>query len=96
MTQTNQPLTIRTFQEHIRGRYFETDKARGTPATFLWFVEEVGELATALHGDDPVNLAEEFADVLAWLNTLANINGVDLESALHKKYLTGGGPPGHK
>jgi len=56
----------------------------------------VGELATALHGDDPENTAEEMADVLAWLSTLANINGVDLEAALRKKYLEGEGPSGRK
>ena len=92
----NDPSTLRGFQEHIRDRYYKTDHARGTPATFLWFIEEVGELATALHGDDRENLEEEFADVLAWLCTLANINDVDLESAVRKKYLTSGGPPGHK
>ena len=90
------PLTLAAFQQHIRDRYFETDQARGTPATFLWFIEEVGELATALHGEDTENLAEEFADVLAWLCTLANINGVDLEAAVRRKYLTGSGPAGHK
>ncbi len=30
------------------------------------------------------NLEEEFADVLAWLATLANINGVDLADTLVK------------
>ncbi len=90
------PLTVRQFQEHIRRRYFDTDSARGTPGTFMWFVEEVGELATALHGDDQSNRAEEFADVFAWLCTLANINAVDLEQALRDKYLAGEGPAGHK
>lgn len=90
------PITLTDFQQHIRDRYYETDEARGAPATFLWFIEEVGELATALHGDDPENLAEEFADVLAWLCTLANVRGVDLETAVRAKYLTGGGPTGHK
>lgn len=50
----------------------------------MWLIEEVGELATALHGDDQANKEEEFADVLAWLCTLANINGVDLEAACEK------------
>lgn len=59
----------------------------------MWFMEEVGELATALHENDPkqrasraqrANLEEEFADVLAWLCTLANINGVDLTKAVGK------------
>jgi NTP pyrophosphatase (non-canonical NTP hydrolase) len=93
---TDGDLTFKGFQQHIRDRYYQTDSARGTPATFIWFIEEIGELATALHGDDPKNLAEEFADVIAWLSTLANINGVDLDSALRDKYLTGEGPIGHK
>ena len=106
---THEPLTIEAFQGHIRARYFHTDSARGTPATFLWFIEEVGELATALHGASPKqdqasravdanrkNLQEEFADVFAWLCTLANINDVDLAEALRAKYLSGEGPKGHK
>ncbi len=77
-------MEIRAFQELIREKYYATDSKRGTPATFMWFVEEVGELATALAGDDAENKSEEFADVLAWLCTLANINDVDLEKALEK------------
>ncbi len=90
------PLTVKQFQQHIRDRYYDSDHERGTPGTFMWFVEEVGELATALHSDDRNNLEEEFADVIAWLCTLANINEVDLEQALRRKYLTGEGPAGHK
>ena len=105
---TNANLTIESFQQHIHDRYYETDAARGSDATFMWFIEEVGELATALQrksthkadapGDfDPgENLEEEFADVLAWLCTLANINGVSLTAAVGKKYLNGPGPRGHK
>lgn len=80
-------LTLNDFQRLISERYEETDRARGTPKTFLWFIEEVGELATALNGDDRTNLQEEFADVLAWLCTLANINDVDLAAAVAEKYL---------
>jgi len=89
-------LTLAAFQRHIHERYYASDSARGTAGTFLWFIEEVGELATALHGDDRANLEEEFADVLAWLCTLANINDVDLAAAVKRKYLTGSGPAGHK
>lgn len=86
-------LTIASFQKLIRDRYYPTDSARGTPGTFMWFMEEVGELATALQNNAPgkspsaaekANLGEEFADVFAWLTTLANINGVDLEAAVRK------------
>jgi NTP pyrophosphatase (non-canonical NTP hydrolase) len=84
---TARDLTLKAFQKVISARYEATDRARGTPKTFLWFIEEVGELATALNGEDRANLREEFADVLAWLCTLANINDVDLSEAVAEKYL---------
>ena len=77
-------MTIKEFQEIISEKYGQRDRHRGTPATFLWFIEEVGELATALAGDDHDNKIEEFGDVFAWLCTLANINDVDLEQAVQK------------
>ena len=78
-------LTIAAFQKHIFDRYEKVDRERGTPKTFLWFIEEVGELATALNGTDRANLEEEFADIIAWLCTLANINDIDLSAAVTKK-----------
>jgi NTP pyrophosphatase (non-canonical NTP hydrolase) len=87
------PLTFAAFQKLIYDRYYPTDSARGTPGTFMWLIEEVGELATALQDNAPgksptpaqkANLEEEFADVVAWLTTLANIHNVDLERALTK------------
>ena len=89
-------MTLRDFQAHIRERYYASDSARGTPATFMWFIEEVGELSTALHKTDRENLEEEFADVFAWLCTLANINDVDMEAAIRRKYFKDGGPKGTK
>jgi NTP pyrophosphatase (non-canonical NTP hydrolase) len=94
-------VNISHFQQLIRDRYHETDSARGAARTFVWFSEEVGELAHAIgrhdRGDpDMDNLHEEFADVLAWLTTLANICDVDLEKAIARKYLEGGGPKGVK
>ena len=83
------PMTIRDFQNFIREKYYARDSERGTSGTFLWFVEEVGELASALAGDDHYNKEEEFADVLAWLCTLANINGVDLATAVEKYTVRG-------
>ncbi len=82
-------MTIKEFQDFILAKYGRRDSQRGTPHTFLWFVEEVGELASALAGDDEHNKHEEFADVFAWLCTLANINGVDLEKAIEKYTVRG-------
>jgi NTP pyrophosphatase (non-canonical NTP hydrolase) len=92
-------LTLAAFQKHIADRYERVDRARGWPKTFAYFVEEVGELATALTSEDErdrANLEEEFADVIAWLCTLANITDVDLAAAVTKKYLGDERPEGHK
>jgi len=85
-------MTIREFQKLIEDIYFARDQARGRDGTFVWFVEEVGELAKALarpRDDGGKNLREELADVLAWLSTLASIAGVDLEAAAREKYEKG-------
>jgi NTP pyrophosphatase (non-canonical NTP hydrolase) len=71
------------FQRQIERIYLERDRARGWERTFAWFVEEVGELARALHRGEG-NLEEEFADAAAWLVTLASIRGVDMEKAAGK------------
>ena len=89
-------MQISEFQEHIRTKYSQRDQERGSSATFMWFIEEVGELATALQENDPKNREEEFADVMAWLFTLANINGVDMSKAIQDKYFKNGGPEGYK
>lgn len=85
-------ISLGDFQQLIRRMYFEKDLARGVEGTFMWLMEEVGELSSALRSDDPVNLAAEFADVLAWLTTIANVAGVDLADAVRRKY--GSGCPG--
>jgi len=77
-------MKISEFQQLISKKYEKRDRQRGIPATFMWFIEEVGELATALASEDPKNKEEEFADVFAWLCTLANISDVDLENACDK------------
>ena len=82
-------MTIKEFQDFIRKQYYARDKERGTSGTFMWFIEEVGELASALAGGDQGNKEEEFADVLAWLCTLANINDVDLARAVEKYTVRG-------
>ncbi len=84
-------MHIREFQELIDTMYSQRDRMRGSAKTFLWFAEEVGELASAIADGpraDPVNKAHEFADVFAWLVTLANVEGIDLEAAV-KKYTPG-------
>jgi NTP pyrophosphatase (non-canonical NTP hydrolase) len=77
-------MEIGEFQDLIESIYGRRDRKRGLAGTFMWFVEEVGELAHAVRSGDRENLEEEFADVFAWMSTLASISGVDLESAVGK------------
>jgi len=86
------PFSLSDLQKIIRDTYDAKDRRRGVDGTFMWFMEEIGELATALRSGSAEEQAAEFADVLAWLATLANTVGVDLESAVAAKY--GGGCPG--
>lgn len=83
------PVTLGELQRLIRETYGAKDERRGVEGTFMWFTEEVGELATALRSGTPAEQAAEFADVLAWLVTLANTVGVDLDAAMQAKYGTG-------
>lgn len=80
-------MRLREFQRVIEETYGEKDRARGLASTFLWFSEEVGELARALNGrTSRENLELELADTLAWLATLASIAGVDLEAVAQARY----------
>ena len=82
-------MDLRAFQRQIEAIYFEKDNARGMEGTFMWFAEEVGELSRALRREDDESLKGEFADVLAWLSTLASIAGIDLNEAAEAKYGSG-------
>src|SRR5271166_1682492 len=79
-------LTLSALQRMILQLYGQKDAARGDAATFLWLTEEFGELATALRSGTRDELAAEMAGVLAWLATLANIRGIELEEAVLRKY----------
>jgi NTP pyrophosphatase (non-canonical NTP hydrolase) len=85
-------MTLADFQQLIRRMYLEKDIARGMEGTFMWLMEEVGELAAALRNGTHEDQVQEFADVLAWLTTIANVAGVDLAEAVVQKY--GFGCPG--
>lgn len=95
MTMHPQPsndFSLAEFQRLIREMYLEKDLARGVDGTFMWLMEEVGELAAALRNGTHEERLGEFADVLAWLATIANIVNIDLTEAVRRKY--GSGCPG--
>ena len=90
--QDNSTVSLADFQQMIRRMYCEKDASRGVDGTFMWLMEEVGELAAALREGTRQEQMEEFADVLAWLTTIANVVDVDLTQAVAAKY--GSGCPG--
>jgi NTP pyrophosphatase (non-canonical NTP hydrolase) len=92
MNEPPSDITLADFQQLIRNMYLRKDVARGVDGTFMWLMEEIGELAAALRQGSHQDRMEEFADVLAWLTTIANVVEVDLSEAVRRKY--GAGCPG--
>jgi NTP pyrophosphatase (non-canonical NTP hydrolase) len=72
-------MHIREFQEMMRHLYFHRDSERGVKGTYEWLADELKELGEALKGKNKETTEKEFADVIAWLASLANITGIDLE-----------------
>lgn len=91
-TSESETFGLRDLQSLIATMYSSRDEVRGIEGTFMWLMEEVGELAAALRDESPDETAREFADVLAWLATIANVAGIDLQTAVLEKY--GRGCPG--
>ena len=79
-------MHIHEFQEMMKRLFFHRDLERGVKGTYEWLVDEVKELGEALEGNDREAVEKEFADVIAWLASLANITGIDLEVAAINKY----------
>jgi len=75
-------MELAALQQIVKDRYYKTDNERGIYHTALWFHEEVGELSSAIASGDTENAKEEFADVLMWLLTLANLMKIDMEDAV--------------
>ncbi len=79
-------MHIREFQSMMRRIYFHRDSERGKNGTYRWLVEEAKELGEAVKEQNAKALKDEFADVLAWLASLANVVNIDLEEAALTKY----------
>jgi NTP pyrophosphatase (non-canonical NTP hydrolase) len=82
-------MKISEFQRLMKDLYFHQDSKRGFEKTFIWLVEEVGELASTLKQGaelDSKKISEEMADIIAWMSSLANLLEIDLEKALYDKY----------
>ncbi len=77
-------MDISQFQDLMAGTYGERDRARGVPATVAWLAEEVGELARAVRKGPREEQGHEFADVLAWLASLAAQMDVSLAAAVER------------
>lgn len=77
-------MDLADFQALMRATYGDRDRERGLARTFAWFTEECGELSRALFRGDREAQRREFADVLAWLASLADQAGVDLAAAARR------------
>lgn len=79
-------MHIHEFQQMMRRLYFHRDAKRGIKGTYEWLADELRELGEALKENGKEATEKEFADVIAWLTSLANLAGIDLEKAVIKKY----------
>jgi NTP pyrophosphatase (non-canonical NTP hydrolase) len=79
-------MHICEFQGMMRRLYFHRDSKRGVAGTFNWLVDEVHELGDAIQSKNKKEIEDEFADVIAWLASLANVLDIDLEKAATAKY----------
>jgi NTP pyrophosphatase (non-canonical NTP hydrolase) len=77
-------MDLAELQDVIERTFGERDRARGVPASVAWLAEEVGELAQAVRKGSSEQQVHEFADVIAWVATLANQMGVDLTAAIER------------
>ncbi|MGH3664842.1 MAG: MazG nucleotide pyrophosphohydrolase domain-containing protein [Egibacteraceae bacterium] len=77
-------MDIAEFQITMRELYGDRDRERGLARTFAWFTEECGELSRAIFRGSATDREQEFADVLAWLTSLADQVGVDLDAAARR------------
>ena len=71
-------------QDVIERTYGDRDRERGVSATVAWLTEEIGELAQAVRKGTHEDRVHEFGDVVAWVATLANQQGVDLNEAIER------------
>ena len=74
-------MDLRQLQDVIERTYGDRDRARGTAATVAWLAEEIGELAQAVRKGSRDQQLHEFGDVIAWVASLANQMGINLEEA---------------
>lgn len=79
-------MRVKEFQELMYLIYFRKDSKRGKEGTLRRLLEEMEELEDSLKSGDQREMESEFADVLAWLSSLANLVDVDLEKAVSEKY----------
>ena len=75
-------MELAQLQTVIQRTYGDRDRARGVPATVAWLTEELGELAQAVRKGSVDQQVHEFGDVLAWVASLANQMGIDLDQAI--------------
>lgn len=81
-------MELTDFQAVIARTYGARDRDRGVPATIAWIAEEVGELAQAVRKGNRAEQLHELGDVVAWLASLAEQLGLELDEAV-ARYATG-------
>ena len=69
--------------------YLTRDKGRGSNWAFKRLNGEIKELEDAVRNGQKEDVLGELADVFAWLTSISNLLGIDLEAASYQKYGNG-------
>ncbi len=77
-------MTVKEFQKIIRDTYYEKDSRRGLEKTFMWLVEEFGELSRAINRGSRPEIELELSDVVAWIFSVANLLDIEMEEVLNR------------
>jgi NTP pyrophosphatase (non-canonical NTP hydrolase) len=77
-------MDLAELQDVIDRTYGDRDRDRGVAPTVAWLAEEIGELAQAVRKGSREQQLHEFGDVVAWVATLANQLGIDLNEAIQR------------
>jgi len=81
-------MNVSDFQNLLKELYLHRDSKRGIKNTFIWLIEEIGEVANLLKEQrlNKEKASQEIADVIAWTISIANLLEIDVEKALNEKY----------
>ena len=80
------PRSLAKWQRLFERIYGNVNKVAGREKIWLHLLEEIGDVSKAQRRKRMKTIKEELADVFAWLCSLSNLLGIDLDEIVSKTY----------